>query len=517
VPDPISNKIVRKRKVCGKGAGRRGQLEIVNIRYNPKGLAILNDRLDTKPIIRAANNSMEISAPSSGIARMTAVGSIIAIMMTTTWRTFGGPDALFVVVIIAEALLIGSEYRNIPVKMRHTALMLFATSIALLPFARSPLEAVQRGIFVSGLLIALMSSVMLLARCALRSRQVHAVGTNLRGQRPGRRYLSFTLASQIFSAMLGLAGANIMLVMAAPPNEGKSAGRTTAIIAVTRGFTAASLWSPVLGNMAILLALYPTLHWIEVFPVGVALAQVTLFVGMLMNHSSRKPIEPAPDFPEKAGLAAAIPILGAMLGYLCVILAASSALKISISTSIVLLGPVAALVMNVAMAGPDRRFIEGLRGMRESMLQLPALASEAIMFTAAGCAGSIMADAFPAEWVRHIGQLLGGLPFFGIGFLMLSIMAIAFAGVHPVLSAVFMASSITPQVLGLPPVVHIAAILAGWAMSASVTPYSVLSLTASRYSGTTLYQISIGKNWAFALANTVLTCGMLTLVALAMR
>jgi hypothetical protein len=65
--------------------------------------------------------------------------------------------------------------------------------------------------------------------------------------------------------------------------------------------------------------------------------------------------------------------------------------------------------------------------------------------------------------------------------------------------------------------VHIAAILAGWAMSASVTPFSILSLTASRYSGTSLYQISIGKNWAFALVNTLLACAMLTLVAMAMR
>jgi hypothetical protein len=449
--------------------------------------------------------------------RMIAVGAIIAIMMTITWRTFGGPDALFVVVIIAEALLIGAEYRNIPVKMRHTALMLFATSIVLLPFARSPLDALQRGIFVSGLLLALMSSVMLLARCAVRSRQVHAVGTNLRGQRPGRRYMSFTVASQLFSSMLGLAGANIMLVMAAPPNEAKSDGKTNTIIAVTRGFTAASLWSPVLGNMAILLALYPMLHWIEVFPIGVALAQVTMCVGMLMNHASHKPAELAPDSSEKAGLFAAIPILATMLGYLGLLLIVSSALKISISTSIVLLGPVAALVMNIAMAGPERRFTEGLRGLRDSALQLPALASEAVMFTAAGCAGSIMADAFPAEWVRHVGHLLGGLPFFGIGFLMLSIMVLAFAGIHPVLSAVFMASTITPQVLGLPPVAHITALLAGWAMSANVTPYSVLSLTASRYSGTSLYQISIGKNWAFALVNTLLACSLLTLVAMAMR
>jgi hypothetical protein len=51
-------------------------------------------------------------------------------------------------------------------------------------------------------------------------------------------------------------------------------------------------------------------------------------------------------------------------------------------------------------------------------------------------------------------------------------------------------------VLGLPPIVHMGAILAGWGLSTSVTPFSVLSLTASRYSGVGLDQISLGRNWA---------------------
>lgn len=459
---------------------------------------------------------------SGGIARIaqiTAIGAVIVMMIATIWRAFGGPSSLFAVLMSAAAILITVEFRNIQPKLRKTALLLFAASIALLPFARSPLEAVQRGVFVSGLLISLMASVMLLAQCALRSHQVHAVGTNLRGQRPGRRYLSFTMASQLFSAMLGMAGVNIMLVMAAPPDEAKSATRTATVVAVTRGFTAAGFWSPVFGNMAILLALYPTLHWIQVFPIGLALAQLAIMVGILMNHFGRNRVqEIAADGPSQPGLAkSAIPVLGAMLSFLVAVLAISGSLKISITASIVLLGPLVALTLNIAMAGHGRRLADGLKGMGGSVRQLPRLSSEAILFTAAGCAGSIMADAFPAAWVQQIGHAMSGLPFFGISFLMIGIMGASLLGIHPVLSSVFMASTITPQVLALPQIVHFAAILTGWGLSASVTPFSVLSLTASRYAGTGLYQISIGRNWAFALVSSFLSGVFLTAAALLTR
>jgi hypothetical protein len=86
-----------------------------------------------------------------------------------------------------------------------------------------------------------------------------------------------------------------------------------------------------------------------------------------------------------------------------------------------------------------------------------------------------------------------------------------------VLSAVFLASSLTPQALDLPPITHMAAILAGWGISTSVTPFSVLSLTASRYAEVGLYDISLGRNWRFALVNAVVACVVLAGVAGAMR
>ncbi|HEY8607851.1 MAG TPA: hypothetical protein VIM12_12120 [Noviherbaspirillum sp.] len=462
---------------------------------------------------------MQKERASSASARLAAIASVIVIIAVTLWRAFGGPSSLFVVLIAAIAVLVISQFRNIPANLRNTSLILLLVSVVLLPLTRAPLAALQRGVFISGLLLGLMGSVTLLARCALRSPAVDQIGQTLRAQRAGRRYAAFTGAGQVFSAMLGMAGANIMLIMAAPAAEPTGERKTAAVVAVTRGFTAASYWSPMFGNMAILLALYPSLRWVEVFPLGVLLAQCTVPVGIALNRwRFRGKTEPAGTEQAPPGFArAAIPLLAAMLGFLGLVLVTGSAAGISTTATIVLLGPGTALLINIAMAERGRRIPDGLRRLGDDLRLYPNLASEALLFLGAGCAGSIMGDAFPAAWVQWIGESVRGTPLLAIAFLMSAIIGAALAGVHPVLTAVFLASTITPQVLDLPPILHILAILNGWGLSASLTPYSVLSLTASRYAGTGLYQISLGRNALFALVNAVLGCALLTTVAIVMR
>lgn len=462
---------------------------------------------------------MQKERPASAPARLAAIIAVLVIIAATLWRAFGGPSGLFAVLITAIAVLVLSQFRRIPSNLRNTSLILLLVALALLPLARSPLAALQRGVFISGLLLGLMGSVMLLARCALRSPSVHVIGQALRAQPGARRYAAFTVAGQIFSAMLGMAGANIMLIMAAPSGEPAGERKTAAVVAVTRGFTAASYWSPMFGNMAILLALYPTLRWIEVFPLGVLLAQLTLPVGMLLYRlRQRGTRDEPPGEPVPPGFArAAVPLALVLLAFLGLVLLTGSRAHISTTASIVLLGPWIALLLNIAMAERGRRIPDGLRRMGEDLKLYPNLASEALLFLGAGCAGSIMGDAFPAAWVARIGEAVQGVPLFGIGFLLAAVLGAALTGVHPVLTAVFLASTLTPQVLDLPPMLHILAILSGWGLSASLTPYSVLSLTASRYAGTGLYQISLGRNALFALFNAVFSCLLLTAVALWMR
>ena len=446
--------------------------------------------------------------------------SVLVLIAVTLARAFGGPSWLFMVAGAAATMLIISGDRQINKRLRTTSFILLCIAALALPFARAPAAALERGVFIAALLSSVTCSVMLIARCAMRSHRIGLIGAGLRERQGTRRYLSFTLASQFFSGILGLAGANLMFVMAAPSTEGLSESRTATVVAVGRGFAAASCWSPVFGNMAILLALYPSLSWLQVFPVGLAIGQVTIVVGALMNLAAMPGLavrQDGPVTPMSTLLRNSLPLLISLLGLLALIMTTSFLLHIVISAAIVLLAPLVSLLFNAATGRPGHRVADGVRGLRGAMENFGALASEALLFMAAGCAGSILADAFPASWIDAIGATLGGHAFLALAFLVSAIIVTALAGVHPVLSAVFLASSLPPQVVGLPPLTHMAAILAGWGLSANMTPFSVASLTASRYAGIGLAEISFGRNWRFALTNALVVCGVLALASMAMQ
>jgi hypothetical protein len=460
-----------------------------------------------------------------------SIAAIVTLVAATLVRAFGGPGWLYLVTLAALSMLIVSGFGNVNQKLRNTATVLLIAGIAVFPFARNPVVALQRGVFIAGMLVALTSSVLLIARCAVQSHRIQMIGGALRERQGRARMLSFGFASQFFSGILGLAGANLMFVMAAPPNESKSAVRTAGVVSVVRGFAAASCWSPVFGNMAILLALYPTLHWAEVFPVGLAVGQITLIVGLLMMRKVQGADKASSENDAVAGLhasnaataataapttlkelvAMSLPVMLVLLSFLGVVLLISKTLHIIISAAIIMMGPIVSLLFHAGSGSGGERFRTGMRGLTESMRLYPALASEAMLFLSAGLAGSLMADAFPAPWVTAIASLLGGYPFLGLAFLVFGIMIAAIAGIHPMLSAVFLASTMTPEVLRLPPITHMAAILAGWGLSASVTPFSVVSLTASRYAGIGLYDISLRRNSGYALCSAMLVCALLAI------
>lgn len=443
--------------------------------------------------------------------------AVLVLIAAGLVRAFGGPLSLYPVTLIAGAVLIAAGFQRINERLRNSSAVLFVAGMIALPFAEQPEAAIARGVFVAGMLISLTAGVLLIAHCAMQSDRIQVIGDALRRRRGRGRYLAFTLTSQFFSAMLGLAGGNLMFIMAAPHTSPRDDTTTDSIVAVARGFAAASCWSPVFGSMAILLALYPTLHWIEVFPVGLAIGQLTIIVGALLYRARRGTMAVPPPSTTSAADAAVLefsppsawPLVFSLLLFFVAMIFVSHWLHIVVTAALVMLAPLVSLAFHAATAAPGDRARNAVRGLGNGIRLFPTLASETLLFIAAGCAGSIMADAFPPAWVVSLGCVLGAHAFFGHLFLLFAIMSAALVGIHPVLSGVFLASTMTPAVLGLPPITHMAAILAGWGISAAVAPFSVLSLTASRYSGVGLYQISLGRNWAFALCTAVVICALL--------
>lgn len=444
-----------------------------------------------------------------------ALSAIGVIAAASVARALGGPEELALVVLAAATALIASQFNRIPLNIRITSALLFALAALLAPLVTAPRDALVRGSFIAGVLVALLAAVQLLARSVLRTRPVQQIGDALLAQPPARRYLAFTAAGQAMAAMLSLAGSNVLFAIAArSPVQG--ADRLAMFSAITRGFSAAIFWSPIFGNMAILLALYPSLHWVDVFLPGFALAQLSVAVGLLLDRHRRKhapavaaPQEPAPTAsPLAARMLGRTALLAALL--VAALAALSSALSVSITVAIVVIGPLAAFALTALRLPAPGRLRAAWRQTAHDATHLPATASEALLFLTAGIAGTMIAAAVPAAWIAVLGHLVAGLPIAGFLLVMLMVVGLSTVGVHPVLAGIFVANAFTPQALGMPALPHFCAVLTGWGLAASATPFSILNLTASRHAGFDTTTLSVRANGLFTAITILLTAALLS-------
>src|SRR5690606_31141036 len=141
--------------------------------------------------------------------------------------------------------------------------------------------------------------------------------------------------------------------------------------------------------------------------------------------------------------------------------------------------------------------------------QLPSQASEITLFMAAGCGGTVLASAIPPAWAAAAGTVLAVHPLLALLALMLCVLALALIGVHPVLSAVLVASAFPPALVHLPLLPHLCAVLVGWALAGAVSPFSIANLMASRYAGVSVQAISLRANSLFSLLCLALAVAVL--------
>lgn len=395
------------------------------------------------------------------------------------------------------------ERERIPPGIRRVCIVLGTISVLLVALTHVPLESLRRGVAIGSLMASLISSVTLLARAALRSEGSRAVATHLLARRVRTRCASFALACQLFGGLLGLAGVNMLLEMASRGDAG-DAERLPVFAAIMRSFSAATLWSPMFSNVSILLALYPGLSWFTLLPLCMALAASTVTVGLVMDYVRLRKHE---DVPAAAAasedtarlLRAVLPMLAAMCGFLALVLAVSWLLHIAVAGAIVMLVPLAALGVNTLQGrrGPAR-VRRAFGELKADYQRLPLLAGEVALFMAAGCGGTVIASAVPPEWTQAIAHLVSHSATLACLALMSSVVLLSFMAVHPVLSVVLVATCFPPGLVGLPVVPHLLAIMVGWSVSGTVSPFSMLSLMASRYAGVSVYAVSVRANHLFA-------------------
>jgi hypothetical protein len=215
-------------------------------------------------------------------------------------------------------------------------------------------------------------------------------------------------------------------------------------------------------------------------------------------------------------LRTALPVMVCMLGFVAFMVVTSQRLGVPIPAEIIGTAPLVGWALNTALAAhTGARVKPGARLLGSDFLSISVMSGEVMLFLASACAGTVMASAVPPAWTAAVGLVLEPWPFIGCLFLASSIVLLSATAIHPMLSAVLIASSFPSQLLGLPDIAHLCAVLVGWGLAIIVTPFSVLSLMASRFLGIPLLVISLRANLLFValslLVSTLVLGGITTL------
>lgn len=276
--------------------------------------------------------------------------------------------------------------------------------------------------------------------------------------------------------------------------------------AITRGYAMAIIWSPVAANVGIALS-YAHLSWTSFAPSALLLSIVGLIFGTFLSDRkasknqrvesrsfSEQPVIPlATDIARVSGLAC---LLG---GAVLLIAFFERYLGIGALGSIAL----GCMVTSAAWGGLTRRmssvldefrlyFFEEIKGLADQILLLVGAGFFATVLGTTGIAGYLgsavnnLASTFGRETVLLL------LPVCVIG--------LALLGLHPFASAAVLAKSLSPGLVGVPPVSLALALTTGVALAFIISPFAGITLFLAAETGRTSLEIGIKWNSLYVIS-----------------
>jgi hypothetical protein len=460
---------------------------------------------DVRPLA-SADTSTELLLVETAVMAAIPVLTLVDLLLHPGWGVWG--------ILAATITFVVMQASHLTPGVRRTSLVLAVVTAVLLPAVPDPLPMLERGIRIGGLIASLLVAVNLLSRAVSRIPCIRDALGSLYRLPPGKRYFGLSVASQFFGGLLGLAGIAMMMEGAARQDAIDESQKISSFTAIARGYSALSLWSPLYSNMSIVLSLYQGAHWALVLPVALAVTALFILLGTVLDRFGKRPAADGPGTDGGALLRQSWPVMLGMSVFLGFMVLTSQGLGLPISTVIIAAAPVAAWMVNAWLLRTSRNALcAGARQVTSDMFSFRAMTSEVLMFLASGCAGTVIGSAIPTAWTAALGQLVAGSPALACFTISGAIVLMSATAIHPMLSAVIVGTSLTLDLLGIPLLVHLTAVLVGWGLAIIVTPFSVLSLMASRWSGIPVLVISLRANAWFVLLALITSAALLGVMA----
>lgn len=426
------------------------------------------------------------------------MGVVALLPMSTVLDQMLHTDLTLCMMTLACLGFVAVYYRQISQQIRSTSAVLVVGTIGAMPFSASLVPSLSAGIRIGCLISGLLVAVNMLSKAAMRTSQIKMLVSGLYDVQPDRRYLTLSIASQFFGGFLGLAGIRMLFEAAGDRLSNNAQEDGQMFCAISRGYASLSIWSPMYSNMSIVLSLYQGATWYSFMPIAVLVSAFLMGTGILIEYLRKVPAAQRTSAAHKEiskSLVAKVSL--SMIVFMSAIVALSGKDRLPISSAIIIAALILAWVINsIIIRSHEKTDLPRTAGevFVADLVSFRTTSGEVLLFFVSGCAGTVIASAIPGNWIAFVSQYLQLSPAVSVMFLMVAIIVMSMLAVHPMLGAVLVASSLPPGIIHLHPLIHMCAVLVGWGLGIIISPFSVISLMASRLSRMPLLTISMKAN-----------------------
>ena len=358
--------------------------------------------------------------------------------------------------------------------------------------------------------ILLYGSVVWLKVQALNSCSLNRLSDWVIGQGRAAQRLWFPLLGHWLGAGFNLAGFGLLspLVHA---QQNKQQQRQN-FVAIVRGFSVATAWSPVFASIIVILATFPTLTWFDIAPPSFLLA-LGLFIlgGLFLGRGdgaadafrSTRAHTPATDAGTKASKATKLAFPKTSLFVLVLLFVSLFAFAQMATVRVTLaLGVVAPVFALVWLFTPDSLNRSVRRHLSEGMMGLGSLHAEILVFAMANllATGIGVLVATGTLWVPDPD--LYWMNWLGLASAYFLIMSL---GIHPLVIVLVAVNVMPAAALGVSTLTYAVLILGLWTSSTIGSPMSANNLMFSRQLGVPVWRLAWVWNMPAALLNFTTT------------
>ncbi len=328
---------------------------------------------------------------------------------------------------------------------------------------------------------------------ASHSHLVHRCGEFLINQGPSRRYAALTVGGHLFGIVLNLGALSLLGGMMKRSNTLEQAGGDPSIVALRsermslamlRGFSTSTLWSPTTLTVTVSLTLVPDGLWLSVLPIGLSMAALLLFLGYVQDRIQHPPRARARALSYHTDLTlreTLLPLAGLVALVLAIIIAAQQTTGLPLGTVVMLIVPLFSLGwMFWQVKGRKLRLALGVtlrHAGRHCAEKMPKSRYEVVSLSCGGIVGGCLAALIPPG---ALGDLLNylGLPPVALLIAVFWVVVIgAQISINPIITVPLLGTAIM-QMHPMPVSAFalLLTLITGWTMFTLLSPFSASAL-----------------------------------------